>query len=248
MPVYGQRSFNVAAEPLRFIEGADTIRIRAVDWAGNISDPIDLRIAPQPEVAAGEACDLLSVDNRCAEGSFCLDADEGATCVAPSPPAITGGHVWREGQSLTAAIEGTDATRDTFQARGLFLDANGPIPGGDAFLGARRHLRPGVHAPGARAQHHIPMGATSLRVWLQDDRLLESEPRDFPHRGAAPGLGLGDACDPLEVQSLCDGQAICPPARRPSVLAIEAPAITSATYVFDAESGGQHSHGPARTC
>ncbi|MEZ4474531.1 MAG: hypothetical protein R3F60_27835, partial [bacterium] len=233
-PAFGQRHFRGTAVGLPLAPEADAVRVRARDRAGNMSNFMDVAIADPPRPAEGEPCDLAGVEDRCADGTVCLAADAGATCSGSSPPSLLGGHVWRHGADLTAAVDGEDATLDARDLRGQFLGAGGPIAGAEVVArplddpqGSERFTLL-VRAPGV-----VPPAATGIRLWIRDARDLESEPRDFVFE-ALPARAQGEACDPRHVRDACAAPGSCLAGDAPVCVPPQAPVLQRAEFFVSA--------------
>ncbi|MCA9526871.1 MAG: hypothetical protein KC549_11325, partial [Myxococcales bacterium] len=234
-PVFGQRDFTAVANPFPGVEGGLSVRVRAVDSQGNESAPIEVPIAPQPEVVEGEACDPDGVDNRCDPDTFCVVDGDAGVCREPSAPEIVDGMFWSDGADLTGVIEGRDATRDTFFARAQLLSADGPIEGAVGQLFPIQDVFGQAEFTALiREGGLLPPEAVGIRVWLVDDRGLESEPADFEFEDL-PQDDDGAACDPLRIRDRCADESAC---LAGICVAQVAPAIDTAEAFFNAANGG----------
>jgi len=216
--------------------------------------PVRVEARRLAEVARGEACDPLGLDDICAVGDFCFvspEAGVASLCAASTPPAATGGRATRLDAQLGLTVEGTDSSRN---AEGAFItlfqgDTVMTLLDGTEAAGLIVEPLEGVSVYGLEA--FTFQSATDLtelvgdalpdrlEVTLFDTELEESAPLSLPV-GVAQSLELGAPCDAARLHDRCVEGTACRDASGAGLFTCEvitAPTLTALNAWYDDQGG-----------
>ena len=181
------------------------VRVRVLDYAGNVSESRTAQIINQPIVNANQPCDIQLVANACAVGTACLDPDGVAgvgrpLCGVPTAPTLLSATATYNPNTDTMAItySGSDPDHDTSGLVIGFFDLQGNLidpPGTEVFVfddiawngnDYTAHLRLRL---GAVAQF------SAFGTYTYDAAGLASEQLQVEQFGAPAVVARGARCD-----------------------------------------------------
>ncbi len=211
--IFGQTVFGEAYRlPARGVaDQATHVRISISDYAGNVAEQISIEIGEQAEVQVGEPCDPNEVENRCVEGSFCQPsgANQETLCAAPTPPSITGGQAWRNGDTLSLLIQGRDETRDVLSAQVFAVGVDGELTGVSQLL-------PPTNSVEGLDEFELLLTTTHLAAPEEDEVevvLLDSQGLNSPPRRVSiepiPIVDADGPCDGRGLLNICEDGHAC---------------------------------------
>jgi hypothetical protein len=199
------------------------VSVELVDLAGLRSTVKTVPIAPQPEVASGEPCDVAEARNRCPEGLAC--AGSPAVCGEAGAPAIDAAAYFRTPSGANLVVEGTAPADDLATLHVRFLDKEGepfaPDFDGDGSPD-ESDLLSDVTGLARRGRFHLVIEPTAVFAELVPQLGLvatDSLGRDGPERRVRlderPVRAAGEACRPDGLDRcaetlFCDADAATP--------------------------------------
>jgi hypothetical protein len=181
------------------------VRVRLVDYAGNVSPSSTAQIADVPVLNPGQLCDIRRISNVCPEGQLCIDADgpEGAgraLCAVPTAPVLDAVTATINPATATIALTytGTDPDRDIEALAIVFLDRNGDVidpPGQQVFTFDRIEWNGGAFTGFLRLRLGLEFASMAALATAVYDPLAGSGAVVVDTFGAPAVVGRNETCD-----------------------------------------------------